>query len=48
MQPMTPNIEELITINYELEGLLYLALHRGDDTPTKVWDLIREKIESLK
>lgn len=45
---MTPNIEELITINYELEGLLYLALHRGDDTPQKVWDMIAEKIDSLK
>ena len=45
---MTPNIEELITINYELEGLLYLALHRGDDTPQKVWDLIAEKIDALK
>lgn len=45
---MTPNIEELITVNYELEGLLYLALHRGDDTPQKVWDMISEKIDSLK
>lgn len=45
---MTPNIEELITLNYELEGLLYLALHRGDDTPEKVWEMISEKIGSLK
>lgn len=45
---MTPNIEELITLNYELEGLLYLALHRGDDTPEKVWEMISEKIDSLK
>ena len=45
---MTPNIEELITLNYELEGLLYLALHRGDDTPEKVWEMILEKIDSLK
>lgn len=45
---MTPNIEELITLNYELEGLLYLALHRGDDTPEKVWEMISEKIASLK
>lgn len=45
---MTSNIEELITINYELEGLLYLALHRGDDTPAKVWEMISEKIDSLK
>lgn len=45
---MTSNIEELITINYELEGLLYLALHRGNDTPAKVWEMISEKIDSLK
>ena len=45
---MTPNIEELITLNYELEGLLYHALHRGDDTPEKVWEMISEKIDSLK
>ena len=45
---MKVNIEELITINYELEGLLYLALHRGDDTPEQVWSLISDKIESLK
>ena len=45
---MTPNIEELITLTYELEGLLYPALHRGDDTPEKVWEMISEKIDSLK
>ena len=42
---MNVNIEELITINYELEGLLYLAMHRGDDTPKEV--LISDKIKSL-
>lgn len=45
---MNVNIEELITLNYELEGLLHLALHRGDNTPRQVWDLIAAKIESLK
>ena len=30
------DIEELITLNYEIEGLLYLALHRGNDTPEGV------------
>ena len=44
---MNVNIEELITINYELEGLLYLAMHRGDDTPKEVWSLISDKIKSL-
>ena len=45
---MNLNIEEMITLNYELEGLLYLALHRGDDTPQQVWDMISAKIESLR
>ncbi len=45
---MNLNIEEMITLNYELEGLLYLALHRGDDTPPKVWEMISAKIESLR
>lgn len=44
---MNVNIEELITINYELEGLLYLTMHRGDDTPKEVWSLISDKIKSL-
>ncbi len=44
---MNVNIEELITINYELEGLLYLAMHRGDDTPKEVWSLSSDKIKSL-
>ena len=44
---MNVNIEELITIDYELEGLLYLAVHRGDDTPKEVWSLISDKIKSL-
>nr|WP_303414647.1 hypothetical protein [uncultured Muribaculum sp.] len=44
---MNVNIEELITINYELEGLLYLAMHQGDDTPKEVWSLISDKIKSL-
>ena len=41
------DIEELITLNYEIEGLLYLALHRGTDTPESVWRLIKEKVCSL-
>ncbi len=41
------DIEELITLNYEIEGLLYMALHRGADTPDGVWRLIREKVYSL-
>ncbi len=41
------DIEELITLNYEIEGLLYLALHRGSDTPDSVWRLIKEKVCSL-
>lgn len=45
---MNLNIEEMITLNYELEGLLYLALHRGDDTPQQVWDMISAKIEALR
>lgn len=45
---MNLNIEELITLNYELEGLLYLALHRGDDTPPSVWKLISSKIETMR
>ncbi len=45
---MNVNIEELITLNYELEGLLHLALHRGDNTPRRVWNLIAAKIEALK
>ncbi len=45
---MTANLEELITLNYELEGLLYLALHRGEDTPPQVWAMIAEKIEALR
>lgn len=45
---MNVNIEELITINYELEGLLYLALHRGEDTPVQVWAMISDKIDALR
>lgn len=45
---MNVNIEELITLNYELEGLLHLALHRGNTTPPQVWDLIAAKIDALK
>ncbi len=45
---MNVNIEELITINYELEGLLYLALHRGEDTPVQVWEMISDKIDALR
>ena len=45
---MNVNIEELITLNYELEGLLHLALHRGNATPPQVWDLIAAKIDALK
>lgn len=41
------DIEELITLNYEIEGLLYLALHRGSDTPDGVWRLIEEKVRCL-
>lgn len=41
------NIEELITLSYELEGLLHLAMHRGDDTPTGVWALVHEKINAI-
>lgn len=41
------DIEELITLNYEIEGLLYLALHRGSDTPDGVWHLIEEKVRCL-
>lgn len=48
MTIMTANIEELITINYEIEGLLYLALHRGDETPEQVWKMIEDKIDILK
>lgn len=44
---MNVNIEELITLNYELEGLLYMVLHRGEDTPQMVWELIAEKIQGL-
>lgn len=44
---MNVNIEELITLNYELEGLLYMVLHRGEETPDKVWQLIAEKIHGL-
>lgn len=41
------DIEELITLNYEIEGLLYLALHRGNDTPEGVWRMIEEKVRLL-
>lgn len=41
------DIEELITLNYEIEGLLYLALHRGKDTPEGVWRMIEEKVRLL-
>lgn len=44
---MNVNIEELITLNYELEGLLYMVLHRGESTPEKVWELIAEKVHGL-
>ena len=45
---MNVNIEELITINYELEGLLYLVLHRGEDTPQQIWSMINDKIDALR
>lgn len=44
---MKGNIEELITLNYELEGLFHLVLHRGDDTPEKVWRMIADKLDAL-
>jgi hypothetical protein len=45
---MKVNLEELITLNYELEGLFYLALHRGEDTPAQIWQMISDKIDGLK
>lgn len=44
---MNVNIEEMITLNYELEGLLYFAMHRGGETPEQVWNLISAKIDAL-
>lgn len=34
-------------MSYEVEGLLHLALHRGDDTPRQVWQMIEEHLRVM-
>lgn len=41
---MTENINQLRGLIYEIEGLLLLAENKGEDTPTQVWGIIKDKL----
>ena len=44
---MKENYESLLDTIYELEGLVHLAIVRGEDAPGRIMTLIREKINRL-
>ena len=45
---MNNRYESLLDTIYELEGLVHLALVRGDNAPKRILSLIREKIDRLQ
>ncbi|MDE7396274.1 MAG: hypothetical protein K2M98_00950 [Muribaculum sp.] len=45
---MKTDINELITLGYEVEGLLLLAMHRGDETPIQVWQMIDSHLQNMR
>ncbi len=45
---MKTDINELITLGYEVEGLLLLAMHRGDETPMQVWHMIDSHLQNMR
>ncbi len=41
------NLQQILSIVYEVEGLLLLAQSKGDDTPNEIYDLIQEKLKVI-
>ncbi len=41
------NLQQILSIVYEVEGLLLLAQSKGNDTPNEIYDLIQEKLKVL-
>lgn len=41
------NLQQVLSIVYELEGLLLLAQSKGNDTPEEVYNLIQEKLNLI-
>jgi hypothetical protein len=44
---MNENTEQLLDLCFEIEGLLSLIQKRGEDTPNRVKDMLREKTSQL-
>ena len=41
------NLQQILSIVYEVEGLLLLAQSKGNDTPNEIYDLIQEKLNVI-
>lgn len=41
------NLQQILSIVYEVEGLLLLAQSKGNDTPNEIYDLIKEKLNMI-
>ncbi|MBR1964462.1 MAG: hypothetical protein IKA19_07200 [Muribaculaceae bacterium] len=41
------NLQQILSIVYEVEGLLLLAQSKGNDTPNEIYDLIQEKLKVI-
>ena len=41
------NLQQILGIVYEVEGLLLLAQSKGNDTPNEIYDLIQEKLNVI-
>lgn len=44
---MNENTEQLLDLCFEIEGLLSLIQKRGEDTPNRIKDMLREKTSQL-
>ena len=41
------NLQQILSIVYEVEGLLLLAQSKGNDTPNEIYDIIQEKLKVI-
>lgn len=41
------NLQQILGIVYEVEGLLLLAQSKGNDTPNEIYDIIQEKLKVI-
>ncbi len=48
MTNMIGNLNKLIELNFEIEGLLLILSNRGDEAPAHVWSMLNEKFHACQ